>query len=428
MKYLIKNAKVIDPVNKLNGQFDILLENGKIKQVAKSITDKTAKIIDAKAKTAVPGFIDMHTHFREPGFEDKETIATGSRSALKGGFTSVAVMPNTYPVMDLAENIKLLKNIIAKKSQVKINIVAAITKGRKGEQIADLESYKKLGITAISDDGNSIADDRIMRLAIKQAKEKDLLIIAHCEDKKLSGDGVMNKGFISSKIGLKGIPKQAEYEIVKRDIELAKGLDAKIHIAHVSCSESCAIIKQAKKEGVKVTAETAPHYFTLTEENCQSYDTRTKMNPPLRTKKDVEAIKQAIAEGTIDVIATDHAPHAFHDKYVEFDKADFGIIGLETALPLAYEKLVETKLINFAKLVELMSVNPAKILGLEIPQIKAGVAADITILDLDAEYKLTADDIVSKSKNSPFLKRKLKGRADYIFVNGKLNLKEGKLI
>lgn len=428
MKYLIKNARVIDPVNKKDDKLDVLIASGKIAKVAKNITDAPDEIIYAQGKILTPGFIDIHVHFRQPGFEDKETIHTGSRSASKGGFTTVLMMPNTEPCIDTPQAIEQVKNIIRETAQTGVEISAAITKNRLGRELCDFKSFKKMGIKAISDDGNSISDGRVMSLALEKAKENGLLIISHCEDKKITAGGVINEGFIASKLGLRGIAKYAEYEIVKRDIELAKNLNARLHIAHVSCKESCEIIKKAKSEGVKITAETAPHYFTLTEEACQTYDTRTKMNPPLRTAEDVEFIKKSLADNTLDAIATDHAPHGFHDKYVEFDKAEFGIIGLETALPLAIMYLVEPKIIDWVKLVELMSINPAKILEFEIPQITEGAKADIAIINPEKEYKLTADDIVSKSKNSPFLKQTLKGIAEYVFVGGKLKVKEGKLI
>jgi len=428
MKYLIKNAKIIDPSNKLDGKFDILISGGKIAKIAEKITDKAEKTIDAEGKTALPGFVDIHVHFRQPGYEAKETILTGSRCAVKGGFTHVLMMPNTRPPIDCEKVITEVNRIIGKDSINNVYIASAITKKREGKELSDFGAYKKLGIKAISDDGDSIADEKIMELALKTAKKEDLLVISHCEDRKLSANGVMNEGFISSKLGLNGMPKSAEYKIVQRDIELAKKTGAKLHIAHVSCKESCEIIKKAKKEGVKVTAETAPHYFALTEENCQTYDTRTKMSPPLRTQKDVEFIKKSLADGTLDAIATDHAPHGFHDKYVEFDRAEFGIIGLETALSVTIMELIEKKIITWQKLVDLMSTNPAKILGITPPQIKEGADADITIIDASKEWKMFAEDVVSKSKNSPFLKKPLRGFVEYVFVGGKLKLAEGKLL
>lgn len=417
-KYLIKNARVIDPANKLDDICDILISDGKIEKVGKDITDK-AEIIDAKGLIAAPGLVDMHTHLREPGREDEETVLTGTGAAVSGGFTSVACMPNTDPALDNPAIIKTLKDIIKADAKANVFIVGTITEGRAGKRPTDFHKMKKEGVVAVSDDGSSVEDDKVIQEALEQSKEEGLLIIEHCEDSKISGGGVMNQGFIATKLGLKGIPKRSEYERVKRNVDLAKNTKAKIHIAHVSTKESVEIIRKAKKDGVSVTAETAPHYFSLTEECCATYDSNTKMNPPLRSKEDVEAIKAGLKDGTIDAIATDHAPHTDSEKDVEFAFAPFGIIGLETALSLSIMELVDKKVLSWPELITRMSVKPAAILGIDRGNLKNGSAADIVLIDPDKEYTYTKDSIESKSKNSPFINWILKGKAVKVFVNGK---------
>ena len=306
---IIKNGYAIDPLNKKEGVFDILIKGSKIKEVSKNIKAKGEEIIDAKDKIVTPGLIDMHVHLREPGREDVETVKSATRAAISGGITSICSMPNTLPAIDNCRALDLLKGIIKKDAAISVFIVGAITKGRHGKEIVDMNAMKKKGVASLSDDGNSIQDESIMLEALKKAKENNLLLISHCEDTAISKAGVVNEGIIATKLGLRGIPKKAEYEFVERDIKLAKSRKAKLHIAHVSCKESVDIIRKAKRDGVKVTAETAPHYFSLKDEACVTYDTRTKMNPPLRSAEDVEAIKEGLIDGTIDAIASDHAPH-----------------------------------------------------------------------------------------------------------------------
>jgi dihydroorotase len=420
MSILIKNGHVIDPVNGIDGVFDILIETGKISKVSKNIIAKAERIIDAKGKIVAPGLIDMHVHLREPGREDIETVASGTSAAVSGGMTSICSMPNTYPAIDNAEALKRLKEIIKKDSLANVFIVAAITKGRNGAEITDMQAMKKEGAIAVSDDGNSVGDESVMSKAAKIAKENGLLLISHCENKNISKNGVVNEGITATKLGLRGIPRRAEYEFVERDINLAEKAKSKIHIAHVSTKESVEIIRKAKKKGISVTAETAPHYFVLDETACVTYDTRTKMNPPLRSPEDVEAVIQGLADGTIDAIASDHAPHGKHEKEIEFEFASFGIIGLETALPLGIMNLVDKKRISWTRLIELMSANPAKILGLKQKgSLSVGSDADITIIDPTEEWVVTRDSIRSKSKNSPFIGWKLKGLATDVIVGGK---------
>ncbi len=423
-RYLIKGGRVVDPVRKIDGPLDILISDGKIEKVGKGLNAKADEVIDAAGKIVAPGLIDMHVHLREPGREDEETIRTGSRAAVRGGFTGILCMPNTDPALDEPLIIKSLKDIIKRDALCGIFITGAITVERSGQKLTDFEKLKKEGIIAVSDDGSSVQDKKIMQEALERAKASSLLLIEHCEDPLLSAGGVMNKGFISTKMGLKGMPARSEYEAVKRVLELAKRSSGRVHIAHVSCKESIDLIRKAKKAGVEVTAETAPHYFTLTEECCATYDTNTKMNPPLRTKDDVEAVKMALADGTIDAIATDHAPHTDSEKDVEFDYAPFGIIGLETALSLGVTELVDKNILSWDQLILKLSANPAKILGIPGGSLKEGSPADVVIIDPGKEYTFKKDAIVSKSKNSPFIDWKLKGKAVTVLVAGQIAMKD----
>lgn len=428
MKYLIRNCRLVDPVNRIDDIQDILIADGVINKIGKDLNIKADEIIDAKGKIAAPGLIDMHVHLREPGREDKETVRTGSRAAIRGGFTSVLSMPNTEPSIDNPKMVKLLKEIIDRNALCNVFIAGAITQGREGKKLTDFNLMKKEGIVAVTDDGSSVEDDGIMTEALKKAAAASVIVIDHCEDKKLSAGGVINKGFMSTKMGLRGISKESEYAIVKRDIELAAKLKTRIHIAHVSCKESVDLIRNAKKDGIAVTAETAPHYFALTEECCVTYDTNTKMNPPLRTGDDIESIKKGLSDGTIDAIATDHAPHTDSEKGVEFDLAPFGIIGLETALSLAAMELVDKKYLSWADLILKMSANPANILGLKRTGLKAGSVADIVIIDPDKEYIYKKDAIESKSKNSPFVNWKLKTKITDVFVGGKIVMRNEAIV
>ena len=429
MNMLIKHGHVIDPANGRDGIFDILIENGKIKKVAENIQEKGEEIIDAKNKIVVPGLIDMHVHLREPGREDIETVARGTRAAISGGITSVCSMPNTLPPIDDAKIVKRLNNIIKKEALANVFVVGAITKKRAGAELVDMKDMKKEGAIALSDDGSSVQDEPVMLSAVKKAKENDILLISHCEDKNISKNGVVNEGMIATKLGLRGMPKRAEYEFIERDINLAKKVNARLHIAHVSCKESVNIIRKAKKDGINITAESAPHYFSLDESACATYDTRTKMNPPLRSTEDIEAIKEGLKDGTLDAIASDHAPHGKHEKEVEFDFAAFGIIGLETSLSLAIMNLVDTKKIPWKRLIELMSANPAGILGLKQKgNLSEGSDADITIIDPEKKWIYTKDSILSKSKNSPFIGWTLKGLATDAVRGGKIVMKDRKIV
>lgn len=420
MKLLIKNGRVIDPANNVDETLDILVEDSRISRIEKNIKDSAENVIDASNKIVMAGLVDMHVHLREPGREDKETVFTGTQAALKGGVTCVLAMPNTHPAIDSMENIRLLKNIIKDTAQAQVYIAGAITKGRQGLELADIPNLKREGAAAFTDDGAPVESEELLLDALKQAKANNSLLICHCEDKALSGKGVMNLGLTSTRLGLKGIPRESEYKRVERDIQLAHRIDSPLHIAHVSCKESVEIIAAAKKKGVRVTCDTAPHYFSLDEESLLGYDANMKMNPPLRTREDIGAIKQALKDGTIDVIASDHAPHTINEKEIEFDRAEFGVIGLETELAVSITELVDAGILDWVELAKKMSFNPAKILGINKGTLSAGADADIAIIAANAQWEVSKNNLVSKSKNSCFLGRKLKGAVEYTIYNGNI--------
>lgn len=420
MSILIKNARVIDPANKTDKVLDIFIEKGVIVRVAKDISQGAPQTIDATGKIVIPGLVDMHVHLREPGREDKETIETGTRAALKGGVSSVLAMPNTTPAIDSPEQVRALKDLIKKTAQANVFIAAAITSARSGSEVTDIARLKKEGVVAISDDGSSVDDPDIFLEALKAAKGEEVLVICHSEDRTLSGQGVVNLGFISTQLGLRGISKESEYKRVRRDLDLAEKIGARIHIAHVSCLESVELIAGARKKGVLVTAETAPHYFSLIEEAVLGYDTNMKMNPPLRSLADLKAIRQGLKDGTIDCIASDHAPHTESEKEIEFDRAEFGVIGLETELAVAITELVETGILDWSVLVEKLSLNPSRILRINKGALTQGWDADLAIIDPKREWKVERGSFVSKSKNSAFLGRTLKGVVEYTICSGKI--------
>ncbi len=422
MNILIKNGHVVDPVNKIDGALDILIEDGRIKAVSKNIKADGAEVIDAKGKIVAPGLVDMHSHLREPGREDEETLLTASKAAAKGGFTSVCAMPNTTPPCDNQGVVGFISSEGKRIGLCNIYVIGTITKGRKGEELSEMGELKTAGVVALSDDGNSVDNSEIMRRALEYAAMFELPIIAHCEDRLLSKDGVMNEGFISTLLGLRGHPAASESTRIARELELCAMTKGKLHIAHVSTKRSIELIKDAKARGIDVTCETCPHYFTLTDEAVKEFgfDTNTKMNPPLRAKEDVEAIKQAIKDGTIDCIATDHAPHTEDEKDTDFDSAPFGIIGLETALSLGVMELVNKKVLTWTGLIEKMSVNPAAILRLKKGSLSAGSDADVVIIDAEREWQVTKESLESKSKNTPFLGKTLKGMAVVTITAGKV--------
>jgi dihydroorotase len=414
---LIKKGHIIDPSQGIDSIGDVLIEDGKIVEIrmdGNGETEKrrnrdTRRIIDAKEMFVIPGLIDMHVHLREPGYEHKETIKTGTDAAIRGGFTTVCCMPNTYPINDNASVTEFIIRKAALEGLCTVLPIGAITKGQKGEELVEMGTMKDQGCVAFSDDGLPVMNSLIMRRALEYSKAFGLPIISHCEDLTLSEEGVMNEGLLSITVGLKGIPAEAEQIMVFRDILLAELTRGKLHIAHVSTGGSVKLIRDAKKRGVNVTAETCPHYFSLTEDAVKDYDTNAKVNPPLRTKKDVDAIKEGLKDGTIDIIATDHAPHNRDEKLREFDLAPSGISGLETALGLSL-RLVDEGILNINQLIEKMSVNPAQILGISSKgSLKPGSDADVTILDTKKETRVDAEKFVSKGKNTPFHGWILKG-------------------
>jgi len=424
MRVIIKEGFLVDPVNNFIGNFDILIEGSKIKKIDKKIEEPADKFIQAKEKIVLPGLIDLHVHLREPGREDKETIFTGTKACGKGGITTALAMSNTQPPIDSKENLKLLKEIIKRDAQIEVLPSATITLNREGKKLVDLKSLKEEGVFVFTDDGSSIEDEDLMLQAMLKAKKEDVLLFLHCEDKNLSAKGVVNLGLISTRLGLRGIPKEAEYKRIERDLKLAKETDCPIHITHVSCKESIELIAKAKEKGVKVTCDTAPHYFALTQDELLDFDTNKKVNPPLRTKEDVLAIKQALKEGIIDCIASDHAPHTEHEKEIEFENAEFGTIGLETELSVAITELIDTGIIDWQKLVELFCINPAKILRIDRGTLTVGQEANLIILDSQREWIVKKEDFLSRSKNSAFLGKKLKGKVEYTFYRGNIIYKE----
>ncbi|MBF0123423.1 MAG: dihydroorotase [Candidatus Omnitrophica bacterium] len=421
MELLIRNARIVNADGENNKSSDILIKDGKIDEIASSIKRDGVQTIDAAGKKVLPGLIDLHVHLREPGREDKETIETGSQAAAKGGFTSIFCMPNTFPAIDTAQVVQYILDQAEKVGLVNVYPVGAITKGREGKEITEMMDLKSSGCLGISDDGRAVMNAGLMRRALEYAKMAGLLVMQHCEDETLSAKGAMNEGKVSTLLGLKGDPLVAETVIIARDIELARYLKTRVHFMHVSAARSVELIRRAKAEGVQVTCEATPHHFTLTDEIVKSFDTSTKVNPPLRTQLDVVAIKQGLKDGTIDCIATDHAPHTHEDKEVEFDCAPPGLIGLETAFGLAMKELVEGGVLTLSNLVEKMSAAPARVMGLsQKGKIVAGHDADIVIVDIDKEWTVTREDTVSKSKNSPFMGWKLKGRVETTICNGRV--------
>ena len=422
---IIAGGRIIDPASKLDRVGDIYIRDRKISKIeTKKLVPRkkirfSPEIVDAYEKIVTPGLVDIHTHLREPGREDEETILTGSEAAVAGGFTSVCCMPNTQPPIDDQESVKFIYEK-AKSAKCKVYPVAAATKGLKGEELTEIADLAKAGAVAISDDGKPIYSSSLMRYALEYSKMYDVPVISHCEDLALASDGVMNEGFVSTVLGLKGIPNVAEEVMVARDIRLAEFTKSRVHIAHVSTEGSVNLIREAKKKGIKITCEATPHHFTLTDEIIKSFDTNAKVNPPLRTKKDLDALKKGLKDGTIDCIATDHAPHSIEEKDVEFDAAPFGMVGLETALGLVITELIEKRVLSWTDAIAKMTFNPAKILKLNVGQIKVGMPADLTVIDPDIDWIVEPKEFKSKSKNSPFGGRKLKGRTYLTIVDGKI--------
>jgi dihydroorotase len=424
MKLLLKGGRIIDPSQNIDGEMDLLIENGKITKMGQNLSasennSATVKTLDLQDTLIVPGLIDMHTHLREPGHEYKETIQTGSEAAVAGGFTSIACMPNTNPVNDN----RSVTNFILKQAGIcnmaNVYPIAAISKMSEGKVLSEFGDLKNAGAVAFSDDGNPVTNNRLMRQALEYAHPLNMTVISHCEVLDLSTGGTMNEGFVSTELGLQGIPSIAESIMVERDIALADYTNTSVHIAHVSAAESVRAIRAAKARGVHVTAETAPHYFTLTDEALREFSTNAKVYPPLRNIKDVESIKEGLKDGTIDVIASDHAPHSSIEKDVEFEYAASGINGLETSLSLSM-KLVDDNILTFHQLIEKMSTNPARILKINKGTLKPGSDADLTIIDTHKLWTVDVNIFRSKSRNSPFHGWKLKGKAIITIVGGEI--------
>ena len=424
MKLLLKGGRVIDPAGGRDGVFDVLIEAGRIARVARDLPADGADLFELRAGwLVVPGFIDMHVHLREPGQEHKETIATGTASAVAGGFTGVACMPNTEPVNDHAGITQFILKRAAEAGLARVYPIGAVSLGSRGEQLAELGEQRTAGCVAFSDDGQPVATALLMRRALEYAGMLNAPIIDHCEDASLKGHGVAHEGYQAASLGLPGIPGAAESLMVERDISLAELTGGHVHVAHMSAKQSLRAVRDGKARGVRVTCEVAPHHFTLTDESLANpiqYDTNVKMNPPLREAADRDAMLEGLADGSIDAIATDHAPHHADEKMVEFDRAPFGIVGLDTAVPIVFDRLVHTGRITLGRMIELMAVNPARILGLPGGSLAEGGPADVTILAPDQQVSINAAALRSRSKNTPFDGWQFRGAVIATIVGGKI--------
>jgi dihydroorotase len=424
LKILLRGGRVIDPASKRDETTDVLIDGGKIAAIDRKIREGAAEgatTLNAEGLVVAPGLVDMHVHFREPGQEYKEDITSGSRAAAAGGVTSVACMPNTDPPLD---NDALISQVVKRGIEVglcRVHPIAAITRGIEGREITEMMLMRQAGAVGFSDDGRPVLDARVMRRALEYARLTDAPVISHCEETALSQGGHMHEGAVSTRLGIRGIPAASEDLGVARDVRLAEITGGRLHVCHVSTARSVEIIREAKTRGVRVTAEATPHHFTLTDEACEGFDSNTKMNPPLRSEEDRAAVIQGLIDGTLDAIATDHAPHAEREKLVEFDRAPFGIIGLETSLALAITSLVVPGLLELGDIVRLMSTAPAAILGLEAGTLKKGAPADIVVFDPNVSWTFEREDIRSKSQNTPFLGYSLTGRV-------LLTIREGKIV
>lgn len=419
MTILLKNGKLVDYKTNTNDYFDIFIENGIIKEITKEINTVADSVIDCTNLFIIPGMIDIHCHLREPGFEYKETIETGMKSAVKGGFTSICPMPNTKPTCDSAFILQKIQEEAKKVGICNVFPYASVTVGEKGEELTDFETLKNAGAIAFSDDGMPVVSAKIMREALIKANKLDTFVASHCEEKEL-GKGAINAGEIAKKLKVEGVLPEAETLMAAREVELAEINNIHAHVCHISAKETAKLIRDAKKRGVNVTCETCPHYYSFTEEEVLNSGVNAKMNPPLRKKDDMEEIIKAIQDGTIDCIITDHAPHAKEEKSQGLEKAPNGIIGFETALSATITYLIDKGYISYLDMVKLTSYNPAKILGIDRGTIEKGKTADITIFDPNKEYIYTEEMIVSKSKNTPYIGKKLKGEVKYTIVKGKI--------
>jgi dihydroorotase len=423
MRLIISGGVVIDPAHTLSGEKDVFIEEGLIRAVDRpgsfDSLVQNSRVIEAKGLLVTPGLIDMHVHLREPGYEYKETILTGTQAAAAGGFSAVACMANTDPINDSGAVTRYIQEQAQAGDLARVFPIGALSKGLKGEELAEIGEMAREGIVAVSDDGQPVMDTGLMRRALEYCRMFNLPVIIHAEDLHLSYGGVMNEGPVALRLGLKGIPNAAEEVMVARDIALAALTGGRLHIAHVSTRGTVALIRKARADGITVTAEAAPHHFTLTEEAVEGYNTNAKMSPPLRSAADLEAIKEGLRDGTIDAIATDHAPHHRDEKEIEFDRAANGVVGLETALSLTLG-LVEEGGLPLLEAVRRLTVNPARILGLPYGTLSPGVAADVAIIDPKRKWQVVVSDLCSKSKNTPFAGREMKGRAVLTIVGGRI--------
>ena len=417
-RLLIRGGHVIDPANRREGTFDVLIEDGKIAEVKPSLKVNGAIGVDASNQTVIPGLIDLHAHLREPGREDKETIESGTRAALRGGFTTICAMPNTEPAIDHRAVVDQVSQQSQRCGAACVRVIGAITKGRAGHQLTDFGELFESGCVALSDDGNALADSFLMRRALEYAKLFDRPIIQHAEDPRLAAGGMMHEGIIATMLGLRGIPAAAEEVIVARDLALAALSGGWIHFAHLSSGRSVELIRQAKRRGVRVSCEVTPHHLALTHEAVGAFDTSAKVNPPLRTEEDRLALVEGLRDGTIDCIATDHAPHTDWEKASDFESAPFGTSALETALSVCIETLVKPDLMRLAKVIEKLSVAPARIAGLEAGTLSVGADADLTLIDPDASWMVDPRQFVSKGRHSPFAARKLPCVVTQVFRRG----------
>ncbi len=420
MTLLIKNGRIIDPATKTDEVMDILIEDDKIAKRAKKIDTKADKTINAKGCYVMPGFIDMHVHLRDPGQEAKETVVTGSRAAARGGFTTILAMPNTKPVVDNADVVNYVHQKAKNLGLVHVLQVGAVTKGQKGEELADIEGMADVGIPAVSEDGKSVMNAKLLRDAMQVTKKRGIPMLSHCEDKNLVDGGVVNADENAKKAGLRGITNSVEDAIIARDIMIAHDTGSALHLCHCSTKSSVTMVKMAKEEGIRVTAEVCPHHFTLTSDDMIPGDTNYKMNPPLRTKEDVEALRLGLKENIMDVISTDHAPHTADEKNNNMTRAPFGIVGLETAAALTYTELVLKEYLTPMQMAEKMSYNPAQILGLEAGSLEEGKPADIVIFDPAKTYVIDKNKFWSKGRNTPFDGRKVTGAVNTTIVDGKV--------
>ncbi len=424
MKLLIKGGRVIDPASKMDAESDVLVVDGKIEKISKTIKTKADKTINAKGCFVMPGFIDLHVHLRDPGFEEKETVVTGAKAAARGGFTTILAMPNTKPVVDNADVVNYVHQKAKNLALVNVLQIGAVTKGQKGKELSQIHEMVQAGIPAISEDGNSVMNADVYLRAMQKAREEGIPVFAHCEDKNLAKGGVINAGKRAEELGLPGILNEVEDVITARDIVLAHAADVRLHLCHCSTKGSVWMIQHAKEHHFKVTAEACPHHFILSDEDIPGDDANYKMNPPLRSKEDVLAIREALKSGVIDVIATDHAPHTAIEKGRNMKRAPFGIVGLETAAALTYTELVLKDYLTPMQMAEKLSYNPAKIAGLEKGTLEEGGAADIVIFDPNQNYEISVKEFAGKSKNTPFDKRKVTGKVVASIVAGDVVYRE----